>query len=146
MKAIAGFLLGATLLLADSDVKVKMQELPPAVQKAAQEQLGKGTLAGVSKEVEHGRTFYEIETKVDGHTRDVLLDKTGALVSVEEESDIATIPEAARTALRKKAGAGKITKVEKVTAGSNVSYEAAILRNGRKSEAAVNADGSPHKE
>jgi len=36
-------------------------------------------------------------------------------------------------------------RVESVTKGSTVSYEAVIRKNGKKSEVAVNSDGSVNK-
>ncbi|HVW12071.1 MAG TPA: hypothetical protein VHC90_26010 [Bryobacteraceae bacterium] len=130
-----------------ADTKVKLENLPPAVQAAVKEQTKNATLVGLSTEKENGKTTYEVETKVNGKSRDLELDKTGALLETEDEVDINTIPAAAKAALQKRAGAGTITKVEKVTAGSSISYEAAIrTKAGKSTEAAVNADGTPHKE
>ena len=95
--------------------------------------------------MEHGKTYCEAETTVNGESRDTLMDATGAMAEVEEASAFESIPEAAQRALRTKAGSGKILSVESVTKGSAVSYEAVIEKNGKKSEAAVNFDGSVNK-
>ncbi len=146
MKMIFALTLFATVAFA-AETKVKLESLPPAVQAAVKEQTKNATLVGLSTEKEGGKTTYEVETKVNGKSRDVILDKTGAIVEAEDEVDINTIPAAAKAALQKRAGAGTIAKVEKVTAGSSVSYEAAIkTKSGKSTEAAVNADGMPHKE
>ena len=127
--------------------KVKLESLPAAVQAAVKEQTKNGTLVGLSKETEKGKTQYEVETTVNGKSRDVTLDNTGSVVEVEEEVDISAIPAAAKAAFEKRAAGGAITKVEKLTAGAVVSYEAAItLKSGKKTEVGVNADGTPHKE
>jgi hypothetical protein len=42
--------------------------------------------------------------------RDLLFDKTGAFVGVENETAIDAIPAAARSAIRKKAADGKLLK------------------------------------
>jgi uncharacterized membrane protein YkoI len=138
-------LLGAAALLAET--KVKMEDLPPAVQKAVKEQTRNATLVGLAKEKENGKTMYEVETKVNGKTRDVLLDSTGAVVEVEEQVDLNTVPAAAKTAIEKKAAGGTIEVVETVTKGSApVYYEAQIkTKAGKKVEIAVNADGTLHK-
>ena len=146
MKFVAGVAVSAALLMADSEVKVKMQDLPAPVQKAAREQLKNATLVGLNKEVEGGKTVYEVETKVNGHSRDVSLDAKGAVVEIEEETDVAAIPAPAREALTKLAAGGKMGKVETVTAGSSVSYETVVTKGRRHKEVAVNADGSRHKE
>jgi hypothetical protein len=146
MKLAAGVAVSAALLMADTEVKVKMQDLPAPVQKAARELLKSATLVGLNKEVEGGKTVYEVETKLNGRSRDVSLDSNGTVVEVEEETDISAIPAAARDALTRLAAGGKMGKVETVTAGSAVSYETVVTRAGRHKEVAVNADGSPHKE
>ncbi len=129
-----------------ADTAVKMEDLPPAVQKAVKEQTKDANLVGLSKEREKGKTFYEAETKVSGKTRDLLFDASGAVVDVEEEVDLASIPAAAKAAIEKKSAGGTIEKVESVTHGQVVSYEAAIkTKAGKKIEYSVNADGSVHK-
>jgi uncharacterized membrane protein YkoI len=128
------------------ETKVKMEQLPPAVQKAVKEQTLGATLVGLSTEKEKGKTVYEMETKVNGKGRDVLFDSKGTVLEVEEETDLASIPSAAKTAIEKRAAGGSIQKVETLTKGSNVSYEAAIkTKAGKNMEFGVNADGTAHK-
>ena len=147
LKKIVAVLGLVPVALAAQETKVQMKDLPPAVQKTVQEQTRTAKLRGLSKEIENGKTFYEAETTVNGKSRDVLIDPNGTVVEVEEATSLTAIPEAARKALQQNAGtAGKILSVETVTRGSAVSYEAVIQKGGKKSEFAVNADGSPAKE
>jgi uncharacterized membrane protein YkoI len=147
---IAIAVLTATVILAPAlpgDTKIKMEDLPAAVQNAVRDQTKTATLTGLSKEVEKGKTLYEVETKVNGKGRDLLLDKTGAVVEVEEEVEMNSIPAAAKAAIQKRAIGGSVQKVEKLTQGLIVSYEAAIkTKAGKNAEIGVNADGSVHKE
>lgn len=141
--AIALAIFTLTLVSAVAAEKtVKMKDLPPAVQKAVQEQAKGSELKGLAKEVENGKTYYEAETRINGHGRDILMDQTGAVVEVEEEVTMASLPPAARTAIETRAAGGKITKVESVTKGNVVTYEAAIAKGGKKSEVVVGPDGS----
>jgi len=139
----------AVLLLAGiavAESKVKMENLPPAVQKTVKEQIQNAKLVGLSKEKEGGQTVYELETVVNGKSRDLMIDSAGTILSVEDEIALDSVPEPARKAIQQKAAAGKITKVETVTKGSEVSYEAAYTsKSGKKAEYGVNADGTPHK-
>ena len=96
------------------------------------------TLKGLAKEVEGGKTFYEAETVVNGRTRDLLFDATGHLVEVEEETAIDAVPAAVKTALMAR---GKILRLETLTKGTSVTYEAQVEKNGKKSEVQVDADG-----
>jgi hypothetical protein len=148
MKYIVNFAAICLLLIPalSADTKVKMADLPAAVQAAVKEQTKTATLVGLSKETENGKTTYEAETTVNGKSRDVSFDKTGAIVAVEQEVDLDTLPAAAKAAIQKKIGTGKLKIVEAVTEGKTTSYEATIVKAGKSSEVGVNADGTPHKE
>ena len=136
----------ASLSLLASETPVQMKDLPAAVQKTVQEQTKTAKLRGLAKEVENGKTFYEAETTVNGKSRDILIDATGAIVEVEEATTLESIPDAAQKAFKRAAGSGKIVKLETVTKGSVMSYEAVVQKGGKKSEVAVNADGSIKKD
>src|SRR5215469_3379220 len=97
--AAAGLLLGA--LAFGAEKKIQLKDLPPAVQQAVQDQSKGATLKGLTKEVENGKTEYEAELLVDGHSKDISFDSSGKITSVEEEVSITSIPEAARTAIQK---------------------------------------------
>ena len=143
--AVSAVLVAANL--AGAEKPLKMENLPPAVQKTVQEQSKGATIRGLSKEEENGKTFYEAELKVNGHNKDVLIDPTGAIVEVEEQVTLESLPPAAKTALEKQAGKGKITFVESVTKGSSVvAYEAKIKTAGKTSEIKVSPEGAAVKE
>jgi len=122
--------------------KIQMKDLPPAVLDAVRRETKDATLKGLAKETEAGKTFYEVETEVNGHSRDLLWDETGQLVEVEEETAADAAPAAVKAALEKRGG---IVRLETVTRGARVTYEAVVEKSGRKSEAAVDADGKPVK-
>jgi uncharacterized membrane protein YkoI len=148
MKTLATFSAAAAWLAASAiaETKIKFENLPPAVQKSVKDETRNATIVGIVKEKEKGKTVYEVETKVNGKTRDIMIDSTGKVYLVEEETPIESIPAPAREAILKKAGSGKVTLVETLTKGSEVSYEAAYVgKKGKKAEVGVNADGSPHK-
>lgn len=128
-----------------AETAVKMKDLPPVVQKAIVEQTKGAQIKGLSKEIEKGKTMYEVETTLNGKARDLLFDATGALVSVEEPVAIEAIPTAAKAAIEKLAAGGKIKSVESVTKGQIVTYEAAIVKAQKRSEVVVGADGSIQK-
>jgi uncharacterized membrane protein YkoI len=139
---ISVFVTFSSMALWAAETRVLMKDLPEPVQKTVQEQTKNAKLRELVKEVENGQTYYEAETIVNGKSRDILIDPSGTVVEVEEATELARIPEAARKALEASATSGKILKVETVTKGSTVSYEAVIQKDGKKSEVAVNADGS----
>jgi uncharacterized membrane protein YkoI len=140
-------LVGLSGMSQASEQRVKMEDLPPAVQATVKAQSQGATLRGLSKEVENGKTLYEAEMVVNGHGKDVEMDSSGAVVAVEEEVALSSLPAAARAAIEKSAGNGKVTKVEAITHGSSlVAYEAQVNNAGKRSEVRVDAEGRPAPE
>lgn len=142
------FALGFSLLPAVlfGDTRISKNQLPAAVQTAMKAQTTGSHILGYSKETEGGRTTYEVETRRNGKGRDLSFDADGHLLETEQQVQMSDVPGPARHALEQRARGGEITKVESVTAGNSVSYEATVaMKNGRKTEVAVNADGTPHK-
>ena len=136
---ISTLLIGGAAALA-SERKIAMKDLPPAVQQAIRDQ-GGATVRGLAKEVDKGKTLYEAELTVNGHSKDIMFDEQGTMVSVEEESALDQIPPAARTAIEKATGSGKVSAVEKLTEGGHVFYEAQVTKGGKTFEVKVDASG-----
>jgi uncharacterized membrane protein YkoI len=139
-----GLVIASSLL---ADTKVAFNTLPGAVQASARAEARGAEIIGVSKEVEKGRISYEIETKVDGKSRDLSFDQTGKLLAIEEEVASTSLPAEAWAAIQKRAAGSTIKKIESVTEGNSVSYEVGLTtRSGRNREIAVNTDGTPHHD
>jgi hypothetical protein len=133
---------------AGAAAKLTVKDLPVAVQKTVSDNLNGGEIRNIGKETEHGVTQYEVETMLNGKHRDFNVDTKGALLVVEEETTIDSIPAAAKAAILKKVGDGKLRTVETFTKpGSETMYEAAwTSKAGSKSEVLVKADGAETKE
>jgi hypothetical protein len=143
----AGLLIAANASAQEYERPVKMRQLPAAVQATAKEQSKGATVRGYSKEVEGGQTFYEVSLRVGGRNKDVLIDPTGAVVEVEEEVSLDSLPQAARAEIEKHKGRGRIVMVEsKAKNGTIVSYEAHIKVGRKYLEVQVTPDGQLIKE
>jgi len=127
----------------EQEQRVTRRDLPAAVARTVDAQARGATIRGYSREKEHGQTFYEVALRVNGHSRDVLMDTTGAVVEGEEQVDIATLPAAVREGLLAAAGSGKLRSVESVTRGGQTAYEGHVNTNGKWSEITVGPDGKP---
>jgi uncharacterized membrane protein YkoI len=141
------FFLAGTI--AAQEKQLKKSDLPAAVQKTADEQSKGATITGYKQETEAGKPAYEVKMTVNGHSKDVTIDASGNLLEIEEQVALDALPAAVRDGLQKKAGAGKISKVESITKhGTIVAYEAKVLTAGKKSEVQVGSDGKPlaHEE
>ncbi len=139
------FIMSLLMIAAAAEKKIKMQEMPAAVQQAVKDQSKGAVIRGFAQEVENGKTLYEMELTVNGHAKDVTFDGTGKVVSVEEEVLLESIAGPAREAIQKAVGKGKLQKVESVTENGNSFYEASIRKAGKSSEIKVDANGAPVK-
>jgi uncharacterized membrane protein YkoI len=119
--------------------KIQRKDLPAAVQSAVQrEEMNGATIKNITADKEGGQTVYEVETIVGGHTRDVIFDAAGTVIESEEEVSIDAVPAPVKAALEAR---GTVMKVETVTKGAKVTYEAQVEKNGKKSEVTVDAAG-----
>lgn len=124
--------------------KLTHSQLPLAVQRTADEQSKGAKVRGYSTEKDEGRTVYEVEMTIAGHSRDVTIDSSGAVLEVEEQVVFDSLPEAVRTGLKAAAGTGQITNVESLTKrGMLVAYEAHVRTADKRSEIQVGPDGKP---
>ena len=133
----------ATSLMASAAEKtIDRSTLPAAVEKTVQANAQGATIKGFSTEREHGKKVYEAEMIVNGHTKDLQIAEDGTLNEIEEEVSFDSLPPAAQSALTRKAGSAKITKVESLTKFDKlVAYEASTLKAGKKGEIQVGPDG-----
>jgi uncharacterized membrane protein YkoI len=131
----------------EQESRVRMKDLPAAVQQTVREQSKGAVIRGLSREVENGETRYEVEMKVNGRNRDVLIDPTGAVVEIEEQVKFASLPAAVRTTIEQNAAGGKVVSVESITkGGALVWYEAHVKKAGKSQEIKVNPEGQLVKE
>lgn len=137
----AGGLLASPQSAPASEEKVTLKSLPPAVQQAVKAQIEGGQLLGVAREIQDGVTVYEVETTVRGRRRDLILDGQGKILILEEETALGDIPPAARAAIQKAVGDGRLILVEKVTKGETTFYEGHIAKGSNALEVKVDADG-----
>ena len=120
--------------------QISLTGLPAEVQAAIQREQAAGSeIKNVAAEKNNGKTVYEIETMVRGHSRDLIIDVNGKVLEVEEEVSIDSVPAKVKAALE---AHGKVTKLEMVTRGASVTYEAQVEKNGKQSEVVVNSSGA----
>lgn len=142
----AGMLSAGTALAQETERPARMKDLPQAVQSTVREQSRGAVVRGLSIETENGQTFYEASLNVKGRIRDLLIDANGAVVEIEEQVTLATLPPAARTEIVKRAGNGRILNIESITKNKViVAYEARVRIAGKISEIKITPDGKPLK-
>jgi hypothetical protein len=139
---IAAYVLAVPLSAAGQEKKIERSALPAIVERAVQAETQGATIKGFAEEREHGKTFYEAETVVNGHTRDVLFATDGTIAEIEEEVAFDSLSANVQAGLTEKAAGGKITKVESLTKqGKLVAYEGHVKKGSKSSEIQVGPDG-----
>ena len=122
--------------------KITRAQLPAAVEKTVARESQGATIKGFATEIENGKRLYELELTVDGHSKDISMDKNGAIVEIEEEVAMDSLPAAVQAGLRKAAGAGTIGKIESLTKrGKLVAYEGHVKTGAKRSEIQVGPNG-----
>ena len=138
-------MLALSMAVIAQEKQIPRSALPPAVEKTVAAQ--PGATRGFSEEKEHGQTFYEAQMMVEGHSKDILMDASGAIVEVEEQVAFDALPEPIKKSLTAKAGKGRITKVESVIKHDKLAaYEAQVTTNGKHSEIKVGPEGQEATE
>jgi hypothetical protein len=146
---VAVMMLLISLMATAQEKKIKRSDLPPAVEKTVATESKGATIRGFAQETENGQINYEAQLMVNGHSKDVAMDATGAIVEVEEQVAVDSLPAAVKDGLQLKAGKGKLLKVESIVKHDRlVAYEAQIIKDGKRSEVQVGPDGKPldHEE
>jgi uncharacterized membrane protein YkoI len=142
IQKIAIVAIALTTVVFAQEKKIQRADLPPSVEKTVAAQSQGAIIKGFSQEKENGQLLYEAELTVSGHSKDISIDASGAIVEVEEQVSLDSLPAAVKAGLQAKAGKGKITKVESLTKHEKlVAYEAKVQTGARKSEIQVGPDG-----
>ena len=130
----------------DDDTPVQQASLPTPVQATVSTQARGATIHGLSKSTEDGRLTYELElVMADGHRKDMDIAPDGSILEVEEQIELAKVPDAARAAIQGTAGQRTIRRVEAVSKGDGtlVGYEVGVTDGAKRSEFRIAADGKP---
>ena len=126
------------------EAKVQLKNLPPAVRATVEAETKNATIKGLSKETEKGKTVYELESLVNGRTRDLMIDSAGKVYVVEEQLDADKAPLPVRSALEAK---GTIVVLESVLENGKTTYEGQVkTKAGKKLTMELDADGKPVKK
>jgi len=128
--------------------KLQLADLPAGVQQTVRNTLQGGEIKNIGREKEDGIDQYEIETVLNGKSRDFNVDTNGKLLVLEEETAIEAIPAAAKARILNKIAGGRLTRVETLTkTGQPPMFEAAYTdKAGKTHEFLVKADGTPVKD
>ena len=127
----AALVLAVGLGWADEE-KIPLDKLPRAVVEAVKAKFAGAELVGAEKEVEKGKTQYEVAIKYKGSMIDVMVSADGKIVAAEKTIDAKDLPKAVAAAVKDKYKEAKILKAEEITEGEKTFYEVLLQRDATK--------------
>ncbi len=137
LAAVLGLAMSAGSGLAGEE-KISREDLPKAVRKAVAEKFPKAKIRGVSKEVEDGKTPFEVEMTIGDRSVDAVFNPKGKVLEIEKQIPVAKLPKKLREKIAEHFPGAKIEKAEAVLRGGGdhgpVVYEVDL-------EAVLTADG-----
>ena len=143
----ASLLTALTLRADDAAIAAKLAKLPPAAAEALKKAAGTAKIEKVNIEKDGKVTVYEVELSEAGQpAREVSVTADGKLNAEEETMPLDKLPEAVRKAVEAGAKGGKIERVNRIKRASGVTYEAAYVDKGKKSEVEYLEDGKVKPE
>jgi len=145
--SIVALALGLLCLVANAqERKLKREQLPPAVEKTVAKESEGAEIKGFATEIERGQRLYEAELIVNGHHKDISMNRQGVIVEVEEEVSMDSLPAPVQEGLKRAAGAGTIGMIESLTKnGRLVAYEGHVKTGTKRFEIQVGPQGEKLK-
>jgi hypothetical protein len=119
------------------DEKIALDKLPKAVLKSINAKFPGAKLEEASKEVEDGKTTYEVEFTFKDGEYTVSVKADGTIEEIEREVAIKDLPVAVLAALKAKYPKATLDEAEEVTAGAKVTYEVLVKLKGKKDRQVV---------
>lgn len=120
--------------------KITKKDVPQTVTSAFEKAYPKAEVKGYSAETEEGKTLFEIESIQDTMSLDVSYLADGTVAEIEAGVAAANLPDSVKAAVNTNYPKGTITKAEKKTVGTIVTYELKVTTD--KTTLGVNIDPS----
>jgi len=130
------FVIGFIGTSSAQEKKIKPKNLPAAVKSAFKNEYPNAKIIGASTEKEKGRRYYEIESKDGTVGRDLLYTADGKVTEIEETIPASALPSEVMNSLSKEYPKATIQKAEKLTKGSELTYELKV-KIGKKTKEIV---------
>jgi hypothetical protein len=110
--------------------KINRSELPAAVERTLQLESQGAEVKHLSQENKNGQIYYKAKMKMDGRSKEVLINANGDVLKVKEKVSVDRLPTEVKAGIEAKAGfLGHIAEVESITKNDRlVAYEARVER------------------
>lgn len=126
--------------------KIGKKDVPSPVLSSFAKSYPQAKVRGYAREIENGKTYYEVESMNGKWTLDVLYLADGTLA--EEEAGLAPgeLPAPVMDAVKTKYPKGKIQRAERTTRGEEKSYELTVTSAKSRVTLVIDANGKILKE
>ncbi len=128
----------------DKEVTVSLAQLSEPARATVEKVTAGGKIEQMTKEIEKGKTVYDIEAEMDGkHLEFLIADTDGAVLGTEVPIAYEELPEAVRTAAEKFFDTASGLQAMKGVEYGETTYEIGGLKNGKTVEATFDPAGQP---
>jgi hypothetical protein len=125
--------------------KISCDTVPAPVRAAFEKEFAKAPMNNCVKEVEKGKTEFEIISRESGGRLTARFQGDGKLIQAEQTVTMDSVPEPVKQALLRKHPDGEVALAEKVTSDGAVTYEFRIKQKTRSVEVAFDSTGKEVK-
>jgi len=130
----------------EKEVPVTLAQLSEPARATVERVTAGGKIEQMTKEVERGKTVYDVEATVDGKRLEFLIaDADGAVLGTEVPIAFEDLPEPVRTAAEKYFGTGSGLTAMKGVEFGETTYEIEGPKDGKTVEATFDPVGKPAK-
>jgi uncharacterized membrane protein YkoI len=124
---------------AASDPAAQLKALPPAVQKAIEDQLSGGTLEEITRTNEGGQAVYEVDMVRDRRDRSFTISARGELLS--RQVFLNELPEPVHHAIRAHQAKSRLGEIDEVFENGESTYEVEMIRGGKTGTTVFSKEG-----
>lgn len=122
--------------------KISVDQLPPAVMNAVKAKYPEAKIKEAAKDVEEGKTTYEVSLTDRGQSLDVSFQPNGTIVAIERQIKVSELPAAVTAALKQKYPKAELESAEELTEDGKVTYEVVVeLENDKDYEVVLDRSG-----
>lgn len=125
----------------EREVKITMDKVPAAVQKAVKAYATEAEIKGIEESDVDGTKVIEFDIEKNGKASEIAFRPDGKLFSTEEEVALTDCPEEVQKTIAKLSKDATAGKPEKVVQEGKVSYEIVIEKGGKKVEYTISPKG-----
>ena len=144
--ALAGLSTGCSSLKSGGEHEVTKEQMSLPARATVDKETAGGHVEKITKEIERGKTVYDVEATVGGkHMEYLIAEADGALLGTEVPMELDQLPEPVRVAAEKVFGTTNGLTVMKGVEYGETHYEIEGPKNGKRVEVTFDPAGRPAK-